>query len=538
MSDPIKTITFISVAILCAIGVFLNMPTLNELEEGDPTGKMLLPKFTDPLAVTSLSITKYNEKTGNVVPFKVAMVDGVWQITSHENYPADAAEHLAKAASLLSKLKILGLASEEAGSQEAYGVIDPTDKNLGAGVTGVGMRVVLKDAKDNTLADVIIGEVDPAQPDIRYVRRTNQEMVFSVKLQTEVFSTKFNDWIEKDLLKMNVLDIRDIFIEDYNLDVVRGVQSPNGKLAVRYDPMAEGDKWILLENLDFDRTGGGWVSRPLESHEMLNADLLQQMKTALEDLKIVDVVRKPAGLSAELVAEKTLIDDEEAVKSLALHGFYMAEVGGQKGIYSNEGEIGILMNDGVEYVLRFGSIALNSRAAANSEADGDQKGSEADKDTDASGMNRYLLVTARFNLATIPRPKLEPLPPLPEEGAETPAAEDGSEKEKPADAADAEPTLEEVKAKREQIERDNQWKQDEYNEKVAAGQKRVEELNARFADWYYVISENVFKKLHLTQKELIKIRQPEANGTSAPGSNPLSPLSPGLLQHLQKGIDK
>ncbi len=35
------------------------------------------------------------------------------------------------------------------------------------------------------------------------------------------------------------------------------------------------------------------------------------------------------------------------------------------------------------------------------------------------------------------------------------------------------------------------------------GRKKVEELNARFADWYYVISAGSFEKLHLSRKDLV-----------------------------------
>ena len=43
-----------------------------------------------------------------------------------------------------------------------------------------------------------------------------------------------------------------------------------------------------------------------------------------------------------------------------------------------------------------------------------------------------------------------------------------------------------------------------YEEKVTAGKKSVEELNARFGDWYYVISAENFNKMHLARKELVK----------------------------------
>ena len=57
---------------------------------------------------------------------------------------------------------------------------------------------------------------------------------------------------------------------------------------------------------------------------------------------------------------------------------------------------------------------------------------------------------------------------------------------------------------RRQVERENRRKQEAYDEQVAAGQKRVRELNARFADWYYIVSEDEFNKIHLTRESVIK----------------------------------
>ena len=56
--------------------------------------------------------------------------------------------------------------------------------------------------------------------------------------------------------------------------------------------------------------------------ETLNATKLNDMKNALDDLKIVDVVRKPAGISENLRADKDLVSDQEALESLARRGFY------------------------------------------------------------------------------------------------------------------------------------------------------------------------------------------------------------------------
>ena len=38
-------------------------------------------------------------------------------------------------------------------------------------------------------------------------------------------------------------------------------------------------------------------------------------------------------------------------------------------------------------------------------------------------------------------------------------------------------------------------------------EKKVRELNARFADWYYVISDDVYRKIHLSRDQIIKKKE-------------------------------
>jgi hypothetical protein len=78
---------------------------------------------------------------------------------------------------------------------------------------------------------------------------------------------------------------------------------------------------------------------------------------------------------------------------------------------------------------------------------------------------------------------------------------------------------------REEITKANQRKIDERNDKLEKAQRRVKELNARFADWYYVISEDIYKKLRVTQAELVT--SPQA-GAQPPGGLPPGGL-PGNL---------
>ena len=60
------------------------------------------------------------------------------------------------------------------------------------------------------------------------------------------------------------------------------------------------------------------------------------------------------------------------------------------------------------------------------------------------------------------------------------------------------------------MERENRRKEEEYDEKVKAAQKRVKELNARFADWYYVVSDAEYAKIHLDRAGVVQKKSKEA----------------------------
>jgi hypothetical protein len=296
------------------------------------------------------------------------------------------------------------------------------------------------------------------------------------------------------------------------------------------------------------------------------------MKTALDDLKIVDVRRKPDGLSEDLKAEEGINLDPEALQSLVSKGFMFV----QGSLLSNEGEAIVRMKDGVTYVLRFGEIAADT-GSPEDKKDDKKKDKAADKqagdesDEEATGSNRYIFVTAQFDESLIEKPELAALPgesPAPEENkaddkqagdkaseasgcqeaadeakpeaktensdaarsdekadAKQPDSEAKSDEKKTDDAQSQEEKDDEAAArkreldkKRKEIEKENKRKQDEYDDKVKKGQDRVKELNSRFADWYYVISDDVYHKIHLTRAEIVKENKDDAakaNGIDA-----------------------
>ena len=522
-----RTATFLAVgAGLLLLGGWLNLrPALRQRAVvGDAEqAKVLFPDLADPGKAASLEIVSFDDATATLKPFKVVRSEGVWVLPSHENYPADAKDQLAAAATELIDRPVLDVVSDSPGDHETYGVIEPDPEKVKVGMTGVGQLVEIRDASGNKLARLIVGKEDkrPASGDgapgrsLRFVRRAGQDRVYRVELDTSKFTTRFDDWIEKDLLKISPWDVRRLTIDDSSCSF--GIDEASGRpmisLARRCRAqLAYDDKdaaWSLVTLEGFDDKNQPREEKLAEGEELASGKL-NDLRNALGDLKIVDVVRKPSGLSAELKAEESFAGDREAVTSLAQRGFFAFQKGD---VVSSNGETVVGMKDGVEYLLRFGNgttVAAGEDSAAAAAVTGE--------DGDAESSGRYLFVLARLNEDLLEKPKLEPLP-------DAPAAADGKAEGGPAGetkpgaregAADELKKAEEEEAKaqaaleeRRRVEAENRRRQEQYDEQVKAAKKRVRDLNNRFADWYYVVSDKEYDKIHLGRDAMIQKKAAE-----------------------------
>jgi len=535
MSETAKSGLFVGVALLLVVTAWASRPQEYSVDLSEQVGQLL--SEGDPLEATSLEIVKFDEDTGETKPFKVAEIGGVWSLPSHSNYPADAENQLADVAAALLGLEVLNVFDIQPDDYAEYGVVDPA--NAKAGDTGVGMRVTLETADGSKLTDLVIGKQDPDQSANHFVRLPNQDVVYVVPLDTSKLTTRFQDWIEDDLLKLNAFDIKQVVLNNYSFDEVNG-------------QIVEGD----IVDLTYNDEESKWVLSDLEEGEELDDSKLNEMKQALDDLKIIDVRRKPEGLSRELRSEEGIRLNQQAMIDLAQHGFYLTREGQ---LISNEGEVVVLMKDGVEYMLRFGEIARTDEEEGDGEpAEGEENDAAAGADGPSTqGSSRYIFVMARFNPDLIEKPELEALPeeagPETEDsagddengddpaGAESEQADDSADGEAAGDAeeADTEADAEEPdpeQQKREAIERENKRKQDEYNEKIEKGKERVKELNDRFADWYYIISDDVYQKIHLSRDDVLKAPE-EPEGESGESDTSLEAFEEIKEEGLETGAN-
>ena len=130
MSESAKTFSLVGVAVVLVIVAFATRPHISSGESEGQVGQTLFPDWKDAGEAKSLEITSVDETDNALSTFKVADVDGRWVVPSHDDYPANAKDHVFKAASSIIGLKVLDVVSDAPGDQETYGVVEPNDKTL------------------------------------------------------------------------------------------------------------------------------------------------------------------------------------------------------------------------------------------------------------------------------------------------------------------------------------------------------------------------------------------------------------------------
>ncbi len=471
MKEAIKTLSYLLAAVVVSVVAVVTYPKQEPFELPDLVGKPLFESFTDPEMAAELHILRFREDLGEFSEFEVAREakTGLWVIPSSGDYPADADQQMRDAATSLIDLKVIGEASNLASEHETYGVVEPR-RQMDRTQSGVGLLVNFKDEDGNNLANLIIGKPVKRTLDQRFVRKPETDSVYVVKIDPSLFPTEFESWIERDLLRLNKLDIHSFAFKDYS---IVEQNSPTGPRAQRYQRYEASISWNGEDkrwNLDQLLVAGDKKLEPVRmaTTEELNAQKLEDLTSALDDLQIVGVVRKPAALGADLRAGTDFLDKQESLISLASCGFYLTSFNGApRGLFAANGELEVGLSNGVKYLLRFG------------------KTTQLAKESEEGKLSRYLFVMAKLDESKFPPLQLEALPEAPSEDISVAQRSD-------------------LELERERIRKENQRKQDARDEALKEANLRVAELNARFADWYYIIAEDEFSRIHLSNNDLVR----------------------------------
>ena len=436
------TVIMIVLALASFGGAMAMRPVQMEPPTFEDTGEELFAEFTDPNAATFLEVKDYDEDNAQLVAFSVKLEDGQWIIPSHNNYPADGTEQMGKAAASFIGAKKDVVRSDDANEHAEFQVVDPEDET--AAKDSRGRRVTIKDASGTILVDVIIGADVPDRPGFKFVRYPDQNRVYAVEITPEV-STKFTDWIEDDLLKMESDDIVAVLSNSYsvveqtdetgkkrttlendNPHYFELLAPPEGGEPVWTfsDPPIYGPDGQPIDRATYE--GEAVLPPPVAAPEgqELNPTKVKQIVGASDRMKIVGVRPRAARL------------DPFEMRS---RGFFLVGEPPRLSLLGNEGEVQLYSSDGVVYTLFFGEVtyATGEQLSAGAEEPVGQE--EAGENARA---NRYMFVNVGYD----PRRDLNAgEPPL-----------DGE----------------------------------------VRGQARAEALAERFERWYYVIPDSSFTQVH------------------------------------------
>ncbi len=463
MNEIGKTLVFVLAAVvLGVVAVIAHFTTLpSDVEGFEKVGKEFFPEFTEPGNARSLEVTAYDEDRGMPRSFLVEYRDGLWRIPSHYGYPAEAAERLASTATSLMGVVRESVPSRRQADQERFGVVDPADEDAVAG--NAGTRITLRDAGGETLVDFIVGKPAGSDPrdnedsmvrgateesDFYYVRVPGEKETYKARIQIDL-STRFTDWIEPDLLKVDGGDFHRLRIDSYELhEQVRGrellvTKIPHGQFILTRD---EFGPW-KMEGID-------------ESTEALKTPKVNEIVSLLDELQIVGVRPKPTLDGKPLVDSQLKVDAElarenpgefrdrliELRQDLEDKGFVIGAAQNDPDtlmLLATRGELHATTKNGAAFTLYFGKgvsgdeigigAPQDDTSTNDSQTDTEAKpdaaspagedeaqprtenGPESKEDEEATASNRYVAIRVGFEPAA-----LGEAPARPEEPAEPP----------------------------------------------------------------------------------------------------------------------
>ncbi len=379
--DLQRTFMFVGGAVACLL-VTLMFEWASQpegIKEFGKVGEEFYSEFTDPTKAKSLEVYAIDTVKSKALDFRVEQQkSGRWVIPSHHDYPADAEDQLAKTAASIIGISRGAMVTRWEADHARYGVVNPKQQSIDIDeADGIGKRITLRDEDDDVLADYIVGKQVDDESDQYYVRHPEEDEVYITKLDVDL-STKFTDWIETDLLDLNGSDIREVTINDYSIDEIRGTVTKSDVTTLSRES-SNNDDW-KLDGLD-------------EEKEEVDEDAMRDTINEIADLEIAGVRPKQKGLTPELKLDRNALnsqnDYDRLRADLSVRGFHLlpSEDGNQDSLrlISREGELHSATEDGLVYRLYFGRAFTGSQEeleiglSSSNEDAGDDKGKEKDE---------------------------------------------------------------------------------------------------------------------------------------------------------------
>ena len=424
MNETTKTAAFVGSAVAMLLAAvftsYANQPKPSD--DFETIGQPFYADFEGTSQAKSLVVTSIDPDAIKEQKFEIKQVDGLWQIPSHQGYPAEAAERLAKTSASLVGLTRDSLVGRRTSDYEKFGVVDPRKDDI-IDIESVGQSVTLRDANEDVLVDLIIGDrADEEQEDMGmvtesssdktyyYVRRADETNIYRIPLNIEL-STKFSDWIEPDLLQLDADDVIQLEMNNYQIQERSGGVFGHVKELMK----VQGDDLSLSRP---SSTEDWELKKLIPESEQVKQSAVTDIVDVLDEMAIVDVEKKPtldgrilldADLNysvtpaqAKLMSITTqreldaLSQDQqlefqslqmgimELQRDLESKGFSFGQTGEKLELVSAGGEMRAGTSDGLRYTLHVGKKPTKAVSEINVAGAKDES-SEQVKDEENAG---------------------------------------------------------------------------------------------------------------------------------------------------------
>jgi|GEM_PF-680069 len=375
MNQRTRTLIMVAVAVITTLLAWATRPASIVDSRFADVGSPLTPALTDPAQVASMEVIAYSDAAARHRAFKIEFDGQRWIIPSAYNYPADAVSKIAEAASVFVGPTREAVVTDRRIDHARLGLVDPTDES--GDPTGRGVRVTIRDAKGQTLADLIIGhtpEGEPAGSGQRFVRLASSDRAYRTSFHTPLetaLSVNLTDWIDTDLLHVDADEITRVELDASSVDETRRQR-------------VEGERFIISRDDQTDHKSGAWRLEPaLTPVDQPAADAFV---AAIAGLQLVGVEAMPRKIARLLDGSElnAALDANDLIR-MQRAGFFLSPDGL---LIANAGNLRFRTDDGLDYTLWFGEIASGS-APHGALFTADDQPAPAETNTDT----RYVFVT-------------------------------------------------------------------------------------------------------------------------------------------------
>ncbi len=460
----------VSAAVLAAVAAWF-YPWPQEVAQSGKVGELLFEGFT-PSQVRSIEITRFNSDRQALERIQLQRKGERWVLPATADFNANNALQVARAINSVLDRKVLEKISDDQQDHLKNGVIDPDQFQSAELRSGLGRRITLKDRNGQPLADLIVGFPlqNAEQQGLFCVRIPGEPPVYSVQFDLEALTTRFQDWVDPNLLGLRNQQNPEgqlpayLRLDAYRIDAAK-LAEPTAKTRLYRAEIGDVDGALGIRRLEIP-AGEQWeaIAASDDQKRILMETPLRQLgnwtfpEVRLKAKPLADFLKSPGN-----VAEPAMF------ASLAEFGFRQtAPAGGPARFEGTGGELIVGLESGVQLHAYIGNITGSIQSGTK--------------------LNRFLLLVAELD----PSALTEPVPPTPAEGGEL----------------------------TEEQQRGYQRELDAWKAKVKSAEDLVTEYNRQYAPWYYALADEVYQRLLPELPELPKASTPPAVAPPAAGNPP------------------